>query len=191
MSSGEILFASINSLILAATAIFIFLTIKSPIKAVKVGRQLNDEQNKYLAKRNLFFTLYSLRGSPVHYNFVTGLNQIDVIFHDTPLVLNTWHNYFQELQTTAKEDERFRIRELLRVELLSQMANAVDYVIPQTNIMQDYYPVGLDNLNKADLELRGSALSFLKNGDTVYKILIDQSNKTTQENIQPDKTEEN
>ncbi len=50
----------------------------SPIKAVQIGRQLDNEQNKHNAKLDLFLTLFSLRGNPTSYEFVNGLNQIDI-----------------------------------------------------------------------------------------------------------------
>jgi hypothetical protein len=69
----------------------------SPIKAVEIGRKLDNEQNKYNAKRNLFLTLFSLRGNPTHYDFVSGLNQIDIVFQDEQKILTAWANLYNSL----------------------------------------------------------------------------------------------
>lgn len=77
----EIGYWVINLLILGLNVFFIST---SSLNAVRLGRQLNDRQQKDNAKRTLFLTLFSLRANPVHYDYVTGLNQIDVVFEDTP-----------------------------------------------------------------------------------------------------------
>jgi hypothetical protein len=100
----NIVFLFINAAILCAT---IYVIRKSPSDAVKIGRQLNDAQLKDNAKINLFFTLFSYRGSPVHRDFVDALNRIDIVFYDTPQVLAAWHKLFDSLHQTNlvnKED---------------------------------------------------------------------------------------
>jgi hypothetical protein len=50
----EIAFWTINLLLLCITAFYIYY---APIKAVKIGRQLTNEQNKYNSQLNLFLNL--------------------------------------------------------------------------------------------------------------------------------------
>jgi hypothetical protein len=57
----SIVFSILNLLILIATVYYI---AHSPINAVRIGRTLNNEQQKDNAKRNLFLLLFSLRGIP-------------------------------------------------------------------------------------------------------------------------------
>lgn len=65
-----------------------------------MGGLLDDKQNKYNIKRELFLTLSSLRGSPTHYTFVNNLNMIDVVFEDTPTVLTSWEKLFTAFKHT-------------------------------------------------------------------------------------------
>jgi hypothetical protein len=78
----DIIFGFINVLILGATCVFIYQSKNKPLEAVKLGNKLTDTQFKENAKHNLFLTLFSLRGTPLHYDFVKSLNQIDVVFQD-------------------------------------------------------------------------------------------------------------
>jgi hypothetical protein len=84
----EIIYWWISLGILFATVYYIATGPRNAAEnAVRIGRTLNNEQQKDNAKRNLFLTLFSLRGSPVHYDFVKCLNQIDIVFEDVPEVL--------------------------------------------------------------------------------------------------------
>ena len=94
-----------------------------PMNAVRIGRRLNNEQQKDNAKRNLFLTLFSLRGSPVNYDFVKCLNQIDIVFEDCQPVLDSWHTYLTALGIKDTENTW----DLLRTNLLSAMAIHLGY----------------------------------------------------------------
>lgn len=158
--------------VLIATVYYI---ATGPVNAVKVGRQLNNEQQKDNAKRNLFLTLFSLRGSPVHYDFVTGLNQIDVVFEDTPVVLDAWHNYLRDLNNKGLADAE-RIWEIRRIEILSRMAVSLGYgSLNQTDIMQHYYPQGHDNKQRSDYDLQESATKFFEQGKVVFDVMLDNT----------------
>ena len=140
----------------------IYFIAKSPTDAVKIGRQLNSEQQKDNAKRNLFLTLFALRGSPVHYDFVRGLNQIDIVFEDNPEVLNTWHIYYNSLNVKNQVDED-KVWELQRTNLLSEMAVCLGYEkIKQTEMQQHYTPVGHNNQQKQEKDMWDSQLTFYK-----------------------------
>lgn len=69
----EIVYWFISLFILAFTVYWIAV---SPVKAVQIGRRLDNEQNKDKSKRDLFLMLFSLRGNPTHQNFVSRLNQL-------------------------------------------------------------------------------------------------------------------
>ncbi len=140
----------------------IWVIAHSPINAVKVGRKLNDEQQKDNAKRSLFLTLFAYRGSPVHIDFVKALNQIDIVFHDTPTVLQAWQNYYTSVGIQNQVNEE-KIWELLRVDLLSQMAQSLGYsAIKQTDMTKHYYPTGNWNLWLNDYNLKKAAYDFLE-----------------------------
>jgi hypothetical protein len=174
----EIGYWAVSLLILSATVFYIYY---APIKAVKVGRQLNDEQNKDTAKRNLFLTLFAYRGSPVHFDFVNNLNKIDIVFQDEPNVLTAWAKYYDSLgqKNITNQEEVWSI---LRVDLLSEMAISLGYKkLKQVDIMKNYYPEGHDNQIKEDMELRQAAIKFLKTGKEIHEILISNANQISQE----------
>lgn len=161
---------------LGVLVVNIYVISHAPKDAVKIGRKLNDEQQKDNAKRELFLDLFAYRGSPIHKTFVDALNEIDLVFHDTPNVLNAWHRYYDSLhlKNQVNEEETWR---LLRVELLTQMAVSLGYSeIRQIDMMQHYYPEGHGKQLEDDWDLRESAKAFLKNGDIVYKIMIENWN---------------
>lgn len=141
--------------------------------AVRIGRQLNTEQQKDNAKRNLFLTLYALRGSPLNYDFVRGLNQIDIVFEDVPAVLDAWHIHYASLNIKGQINE-IDTWNLQRVNLLSAMASHLGYErIRQTEMIRDYYPEGHETLMKGDIDFRLAALEYLKKGAELYSIAID------------------
>lgn len=145
-----------------------------PVNAVRIGRTLNNEEQKDNAKRNLFLTLFSLRGNPVHYDFVTGLNQIDIVFEDSPAVLNAWHIHYDSLNISNQVDEQ-RVWELQRTNLLSAMAQSLGYnQIRQTDMQQHYTPVGHGNRQKMEWEFREAELSFYKSNTEMAHRIMDR-----------------
>ena len=128
----------ISLVILGVTVYWIKI---SPIKAVETGRKLDNEQNKYNAKRDLFLTLFSLRGNPTSYDFVNGLNQIDIVFEDVPKVMEAWNKLYDSLGQKDLVDS-YRTWEILRTNLLSEMAQSLGYnKLQQTDIQKNYSPV--------------------------------------------------
>jgi hypothetical protein len=166
----NIVFLFINAAILCAT---IYVIRKSPSDAIKIGRQLNDAQNKDDAKRELFLILFSLRGSPLHYDFVRSLNQIDVVFEDTPSVLDAWHTHYDSLQIKEQANE-LQIWELQRTNLLSAMAVSLNYKsIRQTDMLKNYYPEGHENENISNWKFRYDRQEFYKAAKDLNKLLFD------------------
>ena len=172
----SIFFTIINCLILIVT---IYYIATAPIRAVKAGRKLNDEQRFDFTKRNLFLTLFSYRGSANHVQFVEALNQIDVIFHGVPLVLQSWHKYYDSLQIGENVIETDMHREnwrLLRIDLLSEMANHLGYgSLKQIDMMKHYYSRGQDFRDQSDFDLKMFALEYLRKGTEVFQLLIDST----------------
>ena len=177
----EIILGCVNTLILCITGYFVYRSIYSPVDSVKVGRKLNTEQQKDDAKRNLFLLLFSLRVNPVHYDFVRGLNQIDIVFSDTPSVLNEWHIHYNSLNTMNQVNEDI-LWERQRVNLLSAMAESLGYPhIRQTELLQHYTPVGHSNLMKEEFEFRQAQLTYYKSNvamcQKVMERMDDQDSK--------------
>ena len=164
----EVIIATVTLIVLIVTA---FYVATAPLRAVKLGRQLNDEQNKDNAKRNLFLTLYSYRGLPAHPYFVDALNRIDVLFHDYPKVILAWQTLHNSLQLPegATESKLDRERwQLQRATLLDEMATALGYSgLKQVDMLKYYFPqkhVDYENLEydlkEAELLYHRSAIDF-------------------------------
>jgi hypothetical protein len=167
----------VSTLILAATIYYIYV---SPIKAVEIGRKLDDEKNKYEAKLALFLTLFSHRSSPIHYDFVNALNKIDLVFQDTQPVLNAWRKYYEALNNNPDENQ-LASWVLLRVELLSAMAISLGYNgLQQTDIQRHYIPVGHQDFLQSDSALREAALNYFRKGDLLYQALLEKNMETEQ-----------
>jgi hypothetical protein len=170
----EISFWFFNVIILSLT---VYVIRKSPSDAVKIGRELNEVQLKDDAKRYLFLTLFSYRGSPVHRQFVDSLNRIDVVFFDVKPVLIAWHNYYDALhqKNVVNQEDNWRI---LRIELLSQMATSLGYGdLRQMNIEKHYYPEGHEFQNQSDWEFRFDQHQYYKSAKTLNELLVDLYSK--------------
>lgn len=166
----NIVFLFINAAILCAT---IYVIRKSPTDAVKIGRKLNEAQVKDEAKIDLFFTLFSYRGSPVHRNFVDALNRIDIVFYDTPKVLEAWHKLFESLHQTnlVNEEDTWR---LLRTELLSQISISLGYKdLRQYDIEKHYFPEGHGYQQNQDWEFRKDQQEYYKTSKALNQLLFD------------------
>ncbi len=171
MEAFTIISSCVSILILVATVYYI---AHAPVNAVRIGRRLNNEQQKDNAKRNLFLTLFAYRGSPIHYDFVNSLNKIDIVFHDTPTVLTAWHNYYNSLQLKEQANAQDNWR-LLRIELLSQMATVLDYPqIKQVDMAKHYFPEGHESQEFDDFLLKKRGIDYLKSGAELHALLIEQ-----------------
>jgi hypothetical protein len=172
----------VNTLILVVTGGFIFRSLYSPVDAVKIGRQLNNEQQKDSAKRSLFLTLFSLRGSPLNYDFVIGLNQIDVVFEDTPSVLEAWHIHYDSLNTTGQVDAT-KIWDLQRTNLLSAMAQSLGYErIRQTDMLKNYTPIGHENMESQLMDMEEARLNYYKSNYAMNRKIMERMDNQDTEN---------
>lgn len=119
--------------------------------------------------------LFSLRRNPANYDFVRGLNQIDVVFGDTPTVLTAWHTHFRDLHDENLTDSD-TIWNVGRVRLLSAMAVALGYgSLNQTDILQHYTPQSHGHKEKFDFDLQFAALKFFETGKIVYEVMLDNT----------------
>lgn len=166
-------FTFVNILVLIVTAYYIATgPVHAAENAVKVGRQLNSEEQKDNAKRNLFLLLFSLRGSPVHYDFVRGLNQIDIVFSDSRDVLNAWHIHFASLETKGLVNE-LEIWERQRINLLSAMAVSLGYpTLQQTDILAHYFPEGHQNQIVSDYQYRELKVKLYNSAIETNRLLM-------------------
>lgn len=168
MNTVQVIYWTI-SLLLVCVSLWL-----GPLNAVKTGRKLNNEQQKDNAKRTLFLTLFSLRGNPVHFDFVRGLNQIEVVFEDVPSVISAWRVHFASLgnRDQANKDKNWEIE---RAALLSAMAVHLGYSnIPHGELLRDYYPEGHDNQFQDDRALRQKWVDYLNTSTLMNQMIIEK-----------------
>lgn len=176
----EIAYWVVSLILLCVTAWAVYY---APLKAVEVGRKLNDEQNQLKAKTDLFLNLFSLRGNPMSYTFVNALNQIDIVFQDSPNVLNAWQKLYDSLnqKNLINSVETWN---LLRTDLLSQMAQSLGYnKLKQTDIQKNYSPQGHADESYENWNHRQASKDFYESGAAMHKIWIDfyQNNPQNQQ----------
>ena len=93
MDKTEIIFATINILVLIITTVAVWL---SPIQAVKIGQKLQQKDKLYTNKFYVFATLIGNRHAKGGAeNFVVAINQIPIVFQDDKKVLLAWDKYIQ------------------------------------------------------------------------------------------------
>ena len=157
---------------LGILGVTVYWIATSPIRAVETGRKLDNEQNKYNAKRELFLTLFSLRGNPTHYDFVNGLNQIDIVFQDEEKVLTAWEKLYESLGNNNLTNP-LQTWDLLRTELLSEMAQSLGYQkLKQTSIQRNYSPQAHADENFENWNQKQAAKEFFESGTKLYKMHI-------------------
>ncbi|GET21859.1 DUF6680 family protein [Prolixibacter denitrificans] len=160
----------ISTLILLVTALAVW---RAPIKAVEIGKKLSDKQKKDEDKRKLFLTLFALRGTPVNYDFVMGLNQIEIVFQGHDSVIKAWRTLRLELQKDETEEQR-KICMDRTYKLLKQMASDLDY--PETNESMDtyhYYPKGFEFLAMRDNNLKLAQSDYYKRSIEFYDLMTE------------------
>ncbi|ENA1765338.1 hypothetical protein ABF176_002549 [Flavobacterium psychrophilum] len=173
----EIAFWVVSLLILCVTALAVYF---APLKAVEIGRKLNDEQNQQKVKSDLFLTLFSLRGNPTAYTFVNALNQIDIVFQDEPSVLAAWNKLFESLNNVGLINA-METRNLLRTDLLSQMAISLGYQgLKQTDIQKNYSPQAHADESAENWNHQQAEKLFFETGTKMHNIWIENYSATQQ-----------
>ncbi|MBF2710095.1 DUF6680 family protein [Flavobacterium soyangense] len=166
----EIAFWIVSLLILVVTALAVYF---SPLKAVQIGRKLNDEQIQLKAKSDLFLTLFSLRGNPTAYTFVNALNQIDIVFQDELAVLTAWDKLYDSMNNKNLTNPN-EIWNLLRTDLLSEMAISLGYKkLKQTAIQKSYTPIAHENDSIENWNHQQAEKQFFETGTKMHNIWIE------------------
>lgn len=166
----EISYWVISFLLLCITAYAVYF---APLKAVKIGRKLNDEQNQLKAKSDLFLNLFALRGNPTSHTFVNALNQIEIVFQGEPSVLNAWDKLYDSMNNKSLTNPS-EIWNLLRTDLLSEMAQSLGYKkLKQTSIQKSYIPIAHENHIIESLNHQQAEKLFFETATKLHNILIE------------------
>ena len=149
----------------------IIATFLAPIIAILIAQKQQDRKGNLEAKRNLYLTLYALRGNHTHLHFVNALNTIEAVFDDTPKVLEAWRNYFAVL----KDEGQMENWKTFRVALLSSMATTLGYrAIDTSSFVDSYSPVAHGKIYESDEEIRQLIAPFLRAQTEANNLLIEQ-----------------
>lgn len=129
--------------------------------------------------------LFYLRGNPTHRDFVTGLNQIDIVFEDSSEVLTAWGKLYDTLNNPPKNNA-LQTLDLLRTDLLSVMAEHLGYQkLKQTDIQRNYIPQAHLDHNDSVINQNAVMKSFFESGTKMHNLWISHYNPQTSQ------TEEN
>ena len=96
--------------------------------------------------------------------WMKSLNLIDTIFHQHPIILKLWHEYYDMLHMQNRNYETEN-RKLL--DLLLEIAKYLGYKsLKQTDIDSFYMPIGLYSQTELNIKLQEEQLKYLKNINT-------------------------
>lgn len=172
----------VSTLILAVTAWAVW---RAPLKAVEIGRTLSEIQKKTEDKKKLFLSLFALRGTPVNYEFVLGLNQIEIIFQGHDNVINAWRTLRLELQKEETEEQR-KICMARIYSLLRHMANDLHYSeINESVETYHYYPKGFEFVSMREDSLKLAELDYYKRSIQFYDLMTPVDQESLSQKSQP------
>ena len=117
----------------------IIAVIVGPIFAVGITLWWQQRKERRDAKIRLFTTLMAFRKSyPISYEWANSLNLIDVVFADSPAVVDQWHQYYAMLHQSQNLNEA---RNHKYLELMQVMAASLGFHrLQQTDIDKFYTP---------------------------------------------------
>ena len=89
------------------------------------------------------------RGLSWDYQMVAAMNVIDIVFSDSPKVVEQWGNYYKTLCSNNVDGYELKKREEEKTKLLEEMAKALGYKNIDWTILQNpYIPNGMiDSMN--------------------------------------------
>lgn len=150
-----------NKLQLWITAIAIFL---GPMSGVIFTFWFQARQEIKKQKHNLLLTLLGERKAlTISTQTAAALNTIDVIFKDSPAVVNSWHRYYATLCTQPSQE-----RDHAWLDLLSAMANDTGYKsLKQTTLDKFYIPQAHVDSMELQNDTQKELLRVLKNSHSV------------------------
>ena|ERR1700733_4099116 len=139
----------------------IIALIAGPAIAVIITLWHQSRTSKREAKQKLFLDLMSHRKSwPPRQEWVNALNLIDVVYQDSPTIIQYWHTLYQVIVTKPWNNERYTHAYL---DLLSAMAKEVGYKgLTQTDIDKFYSPEALGDAASIQAETQKEFLRVLK-----------------------------
>jgi len=149
-------------------------TLAGPVLAVQAQKWIERGAEKRNRKKRLFENLMMVRGETLSVDFKRAVNMIELVFTDDKHVINAWHNFFDKLSETAKDDAHARLivdsrNELLKT-LLKEMSKVCGYDFDDRTISKgSYTPTAHTNFEDELRRVRQGAAGLLE-GKTSLKI---------------------
>lgn len=152
--------------------------IISPIIAVSITWWYQNRKEKRDEKIRLFFKLFSHRKAfPPSPDLVEALNSIEVVFHDSKIVVDRWHEYYEMLRVQNPDTAHIARQNKKYLDLLTDIAVNVGYLFRQTTI-DDYFYAPNYQLNQAqdEIKIRQELLRVLQKTDS---LLVEPNKEST------------
>lgn len=151
--------------------IMLAAVVFGPLAAVAITLWYEDRRAKRDAKTRLFLDMMAHRQShPPSAQWVSALNQLDVVFYDESEVKNAWRVYYDALSgpRDSRNMSRFRHCEL---DLLQAMASALGYPkIKQTDMDRFYTPTAWGDIGDIQSEIQDEWLRVLRNTSALVAV---------------------
>jgi hypothetical protein len=145
----------------------VLATLLSPLIALQISEQLARRRQAREEQLRIFKTLMATRGANLDPRHVECLNLIDVVFHTNAKkeveIRRLWKQYLDHLGDKSYPKDSWGSRRVeLMVELLHQMARALDFDFDKTHIKnQCYYPDGYGDFENDQGTIRRSLAEIL------------------------------
>lgn len=164
----------------------IIAIVVSPILALLITNWLQDKKTKRNEKLWILKTLMIQRASQKNIDYVNALNLIDIVFVDSPKVLETYKKLYKEYATsldlTNENNRALFVENTKRAEtkLLETIINDIGYKdkITWDRIQQPYIPQWLVDESKARTEFM-DAQTHVAN---IVNTLVKSTDKAQKEN---------
>lgn len=133
-----------------------------------------DFKQRKIERRFLLMRMIASKGYiGVPQSLIDDLNTIEIIFRKNKKVLGKYHAYYEELcQPDGKED--YNKQQALYWDLLRSIGDTVGYRnLDNSTLNSRYIPRGVYNDHIDDKEFRKQLLQYLKSGNEMQEMIIE------------------
>lgn len=147
-----------------------------PLVGVIFTLWFQSRKDKKNQKQHLFFILMAHRKSnPPTFDWVNGLNLIDVVFAEHRQVVRLWHEYYDLL---CHDPVNWQLVEPKYLDLLAEMAKILGYdKLAQTDISKFYSPRAHGDQTQLSQETQSELLRVLKN--TEHLVVVPRNEQSS------------
>jgi hypothetical protein len=157
--------------------------VVGPLFAVLITLWWQHRKEKRDAKLRLFATLMAFRKSVtgvIKPEWVNSLNLIDVVFADSPKVVDRWHEYYTLLLRQNPSPQEMETQVHKYIELMSVMAETLGIALQQIDIEKFYTPMAHGLEAERNAALSAELLRVLQNTERISVVPRQASLPTVQ-----------